>query len=94
MNFISWVVSCTHHPDFISAISLLTFVDGWGGYYYHRSFDGLYEAEWARIQNCDFFSNLDTPDVSEEMPEAQKRDLLVEIQSQSGLPASAFGARE
>lgn len=59
-----------------------------------RSFDGLFEAEWAKMQNMDFESTLDAPDTSDQLPDAQKVEMRREISKATGLPMSFFSNEE
>lgn len=55
-------------------------------------FDGLFEAEWAKMQNMDFESTLEAPDTSDNLPEASKAELRAEIAGLTGLPVSFLGS--
>lgn len=67
-------------------------------YYRHAvarcRFDGLFEAEWAKMQSMDFESTLDAPDTSESLGEAVKSELRAEIAQLTGLPVSFLGSNE
>ncbi len=53
-------------------------------------FDGLFEAEWAKVQNMDFESTLETADTNDELPEAERAEIRAEISKLTGLPAHTF----
>jgi hypothetical protein len=55
------------------------------------SFDGLFEQEWAKVQNMDFESTLETADTSDELPESERAVLRNEISSMTGLSKDVFG---
>ncbi len=55
-----------------------------------RRFDGLFEAEWAKVQNMDFESSLETADTTDELPEAEKAELRASISKATGLGEDAF----
>ena len=59
-----------------------------------QRFDGLFEKEWTKLQECDFFTNLDSPDTSEELDADSKTELRQHIAARTGLPASSFGLTE
>lgn len=53
-------------------------------------FDGLFEAEWAKMQNMEFEKTLEAADSSESLPEAEKVELRKEISALTGLPVSSL----
>ncbi len=59
-------------------------------YYTLTRFDGLFEAEWAKVQNMDFESTLETADTNDELPEAERAEIRAEISKLTGLPAHTF----
>ena len=54
-------------------------------------FDGLFEREWAKVQNMDFESTLEVADTTEDLPEAERAEIRAEISKLTGLPKEAFG---